>query len=278
MHGGGVTYTVHEADVLEALRAMDSDSYHGALSDPPYGLTTDGGKTGFMGHAWDKGVPPAGVWREVLRVLKPGAYLLAFGGTRTFHRLTCAIEDAGFEIRDCMMWLYGCLSDDTEVLVDGTWQHWSAASAGRLTLCYDVERDAYSWQAIEEVVSYDYDDTAYRITSERTDQIVSRNHRCIVDRGRGWEFVLSERAARESAATVPIIGDVRGLLSSLEGSTAEAAERAKRRVRCVCSVLEGRVEAERVAAQGEAADVLERVQREGSLEERRSAVATSAPR
>ena len=95
-----MTYTVHEADVLEALRAMDSDSYHGALSDPPYGLTTDGGKTGFMGHAWDKGVPPAGVWREVLRVLKPGAYLLAFGGTRTFHRLTCAIEDAGFEIRD----------------------------------------------------------------------------------------------------------------------------------------------------------------------------------
>ncbi len=95
-----MTYTVHEADVLEALRAMDSDSYHGALSDPPYGLTTDGGKTGFMGHAWDKGVPPAEVWREVLRVLKPGAYLLAFGGTRTFHRLTCAIEDAGFEIRD----------------------------------------------------------------------------------------------------------------------------------------------------------------------------------
>lgn len=95
-----MTYTVHEADVLEVLRGMPDNSFHGCLTDPPYGLTTDGGKTGFMGHAWDKGVPPVEVWREVLRVLKPGAYLLSFGGTRTFHRLTCAIEDAGFEIRD----------------------------------------------------------------------------------------------------------------------------------------------------------------------------------
>lgn len=95
-----MTYTVHEADVLEALRAMPDNSFHGCLTDPPYGLS-------FMGHQWDHGVPSAEVWREVLRVLKPGAHLLAFGGTRTFHRLTCAIEDAGFEVRDCMMWLYG---------------------------------------------------------------------------------------------------------------------------------------------------------------------------
>jgi site-specific DNA-methyltransferase (adenine-specific) len=60
-----------------------------------------------MGSQWDKGVPSSTVWAEVLRVLKPGSHLLAFGGTRTFHRLTCAIEDAGFEIRDCLMWLYG---------------------------------------------------------------------------------------------------------------------------------------------------------------------------
>lgn len=79
---------------------MPDNSFHGCLTDPPYGLS-------FMGHMWDHGVPSAEVWREVLRVLRPGAHLLAFGGTRTFHRLTCAIEDAGFEIRDCMMWLYG---------------------------------------------------------------------------------------------------------------------------------------------------------------------------
>ena len=91
---------IHHADVLDALREMPDNSFHGCLTDPPYGLS-------FMGHQWDHGVPSAEVWREVLRVLRPGAHLLAFGGTRTFHRLTCAIEDAGFEIRDCMMWLYG---------------------------------------------------------------------------------------------------------------------------------------------------------------------------
>ncbi len=91
---------IHHADVLDALRAMPDNSFHGCLTDPPYGLS-------FMGHQWDHGVPSAEVWREVLRVLRPGAALLAFGGTRTFHRLTCAIEDAGFEVRDCMMWLYG---------------------------------------------------------------------------------------------------------------------------------------------------------------------------
>lgn len=91
---------VHHADVLDALRAMSDNSFHGCFTDPPYGLS-------FMGHQWDHGVPSAEVWREVLRVLRPGAHLLAFGGTRTFHRLTCAIEDAGFEVRDCMSWLYG---------------------------------------------------------------------------------------------------------------------------------------------------------------------------
>jgi site-specific DNA-methyltransferase (adenine-specific) len=70
------------------------------VTDPPYGLS-------FMGKNWDHGVPGVAFWREALRVAKPGAHLLAFGGTRTFHRLAVAIEDAGWEIRDCVMWVYG---------------------------------------------------------------------------------------------------------------------------------------------------------------------------
>jgi len=70
------------------------------LCDPPYGL-------GFMGKSWDHGVPGPDYWREVWRVLRPGAVLMAFGGTRTWHRLAVAIEDAGFEMQDTMMWLYG---------------------------------------------------------------------------------------------------------------------------------------------------------------------------
>lgn len=72
------------------------------LTDPPYEL-------GFMGHAWDRtGIAyDVAMWREALRVLKPGGHMLAFSGSRTYHRMTCAIEDAGFEIRDSIMWVYG---------------------------------------------------------------------------------------------------------------------------------------------------------------------------
>lgn len=95
-----MSFNVLRGDALEQLSTLRANSFDGCLTDPPYGLS-------FMGKAWDKSVPSAEVWREVLRVLKPGAFMLAFGGTRTYHRLTCAIEDAGFEIRDCLMWLYG---------------------------------------------------------------------------------------------------------------------------------------------------------------------------
>jgi DNA modification methylase/transcriptional regulator with XRE-family HTH domain len=87
-------------DVLAVLPTLDASSFDACLCDPPYGLK-------FMGKDWDHGIPGVPHWAEVFRALKPGAFLLAFGGTRTHHRLMCAIEDAGFEIRDCMMWLYG---------------------------------------------------------------------------------------------------------------------------------------------------------------------------
>lgn len=87
-------------DCRDAMGAMEADSVDAIVTDPPYGL-------GFMGKGWDRGVPGVEFWTEALRVAKPGAYLLAFGGTRTYHRLTCAIEDAGWEVRDCLSWLYG---------------------------------------------------------------------------------------------------------------------------------------------------------------------------
>jgi predicted RNA methylase len=87
-------------DCLEVMPTIPANSIDAVVTDPPYGLS-------FMGKAWDHGVPGVPFWEAALRVMKPGAYLLAFGGTRTFHRLTCAIEDAGFQVRDCLMWLYG---------------------------------------------------------------------------------------------------------------------------------------------------------------------------
>jgi len=85
---------------LEILPELEAGSVDAVVTDPPYGLK-------FMGKAWDCNVPQVEVWRECLRVLKPGGHLLSFFGTRTYHRGVVQIEDAGFEIRDCIMWLYG---------------------------------------------------------------------------------------------------------------------------------------------------------------------------
>jgi transcriptional regulator with XRE-family HTH domain len=87
-------------DCLERLRELPDCSVDACVTDPPYGLS-------FMGKAWDYDVPTVEVWREVLRVLKPGGHLLAFAGTRTQHRMAVQIEDAGFEIRDMIAWVYG---------------------------------------------------------------------------------------------------------------------------------------------------------------------------
>lgn len=91
-------WAIHHGDVEQVLQTLPSCTYDGVLTDPPYGI-------GFMGHHWDGVVPPVEIWRELLRACKPGAHLLAFGSPKTFHRLFCSIEDAGWEFRDCFTWL-----------------------------------------------------------------------------------------------------------------------------------------------------------------------------
>lgn len=87
-------------DCLDVLKDADSCSVDSIITDPPYGLS-------FMGKRWDYDVPSVEIWKECLRVLKPGGHLLAFAGTRTQHRMAVRIEDAGFEIRDLIAWVYG---------------------------------------------------------------------------------------------------------------------------------------------------------------------------
>lgn len=93
--------------------------FDAVVTDPPYGLA-------FMGKRWDYDLPSVELWREVYRVMKPGAHVLAFGGSRTYHRAVCRIEDAGFEIRDCVMWLYGSGFPKSHNLQD-EWEGWGTA-------------------------------------------------------------------------------------------------------------------------------------------------------
>jgi DNA modification methylase len=127
------TIALHHGDCLDVLRTLPDASVDAVVTDPPYELTankkggtgtasvnldspygrarigTGNGSGGFMGKAWDStGIAfDPELWREALRVLKPGGHLLAFGGTRTWHRLACAVEDAGFEVRDSIAWMHG---------------------------------------------------------------------------------------------------------------------------------------------------------------------------
>lgn len=89
-----------QGNCLDKLKELPDNSVDAVVTDPPYGLS-------FMGKKWDYDVPSVEIWAECLRVLKPGGYLLAFAGTRTQHRMAVRIEDAGFEIRDMIAWVYG---------------------------------------------------------------------------------------------------------------------------------------------------------------------------
>lgn len=102
LYSGNENYKLFHGNMLDMLEVIQPESIDAIITDPPYEL-------GFMGKSWDdSGIAfQKETWRKCFTVLKDGGYLLAFGGTRTFHRIACAIEDAGFEIRDTIMWLYG---------------------------------------------------------------------------------------------------------------------------------------------------------------------------
>lgn len=102
LYSSNENYKLYHGNMLDMLKVIEKESVDSIVTDPPYELN-------FMGKGWDNsGIAfQKETWQKCFEVLKPGGYLLAFGGSRTFHRIACAIEDAGFEIRDTIMWLYG---------------------------------------------------------------------------------------------------------------------------------------------------------------------------
>ena len=180
---------------LEVVKPWPSNIISAIVTDAPYEL-------GFMGKGWDSSGIAYNVkmWKQMLRITKPGGFLLCFGGTRTFHRLACAIEDAGWEIRDCMMWLYGCLSEDTEILTKKGWKPLHKTTKYDRIKVYDITDNIYKWETPQQWNVYRvHKDTAYCLKSDTTDQIVSKEHRCLVEREgklvfkQAWELSKVER-------------------------------------------------------------------------------------
>ncbi len=156
-----MTNKIIHGDNREILKMFPDNHFDSIVTDPPYEL-------GFMGKKWDStGIAyNVELWKECLRVLKPGGHLLAFGGTRTYHRMACAIEDAGFEIRDCIQWLYGSglpkshdiskaidkmAGAEREVIGNATDRRgddtvYAIGHSGRLTSNMPITKEAQQWE------------------------------------------------------------------------------------------------------------------------------------
>lgn len=192
-------YTIYQGDSFEVLDTLEEKSIDAIVTDPPYGLTSitkrfgkedstpakegkDGSfarlSKGFMGKTWDGTGIEYNVefWKKCFKVLKPGGYLLAFGGTRTFHRIACAIEEAGFEIRDTLMWLYGCYSSDTQVLTDKGWKYFYELDKTEKILQWDKNTNLLNWYQPKEYFEYNIDDDMVHLKNRNTDQLITKNH------------------------------------------------------------------------------------------------------
>ena len=181
------------ADCIVAMREMPTGSIDAIVTDPPYGLS-------FMGKGWDHGVPGVEFWTEALRVAKPGAHLLAFGGTRTYHRLACAIEDAGWEIRDCVMWVYGSgfpKSLDVSKAID------KAAGAEREVLGIDPVRFARLKNQVAGSVS-----TGEQWEHGRRDVSITAHATEAARQWQGWGTALKPAWEPIIVARKPLVGTV----------------------------------------------------------------------
>lgn len=290
---------IHQGDCVEVMASMPADSIHAVVCDPPYGLE-------FLGAEWDKlgayqgplgGGESEGPWgrkarvrygttadgmqawhlewcKAAFRVLRPGGYMLAFGGSRTFHRMTCAIEDAGFEIRDAIMWIYGCLDEATECLTRRGWVHYSRLNNNDHALAFDIGTGILRWEPILRVVAAPYCGPMVTIRGEQVDQVLTPNHRAIIHEAGVWRFISAEDLYRLStgmAAQEPLSGGAKqdvfkGVRSATSAWTqTEATGRSQgSEVDSLRRVREGRVEAPRVVEAGEKADVLPELQRQAA--------------
>ena len=181
-------FQLHHGNCIDVLRTMSDNSVDAIVTDPPYGLK-------FMGRKWDYDVPSTELWAECLRVLKPGGHLLAFAGTRTQHRMAVRIEDAGFEIRDMIAWVYGSgfpKSLDVSKAID------KAAGAVREVVGFDPVA-AKRAAAVSTNAFGDYKGQTGDVTAPATDA---------ARQWQGWGTALKPALEPVTVARKPLVGAV----------------------------------------------------------------------
>ena len=189
---------VHQGNNLDILKEMPDMSVDCMICDPNYGIS-------FMNKHWDIDVPTVDQWKECLRVLKSGAFAFIMSSPRqdVLSENIVRIRQAGFDTNfTSIYWTYACLCDDTEILTHNGWERWHNTNIfkSKEILIYDCETDNYKWEIPSKWNNYKIKDTCYRIKSDSTDQLVTRNHRVLIER----EGELLFRFAEELGQTVSV--------------------------------------------------------------------------
>lgn len=199
-------------DALHKLKELKDDSIDCICCDPPYGYS-------FMNKDWDKAVIGVDTWKECLRVLKPGAFAAIMSSPRqdVLSRMIVNLQDAGFRTDfTSIYWTYACLSEDTEVLTLDGWERFNKSNSFKCKsiLCYDIDNDRYQFENPKEWKTYNkIQDTLYRIKSDNTDQLVTRNHRCIIEREGKLLFQFAEELGQ--TVSMPYLESLYPLFNSV---------------------------------------------------------------
>jgi len=216
---GNSKWAVVRADCKDAANSLPENCLDGAIIDPPAGIS-------FMASSsrtWDSDRGGRDKWiawlterlQAIYRALKPGAHILVWSLPRTSAWTGIAVEDAGFEVRDVISHLFGCLTPDTEVLCESKtgedcWVQYTSLKVGNKVLCWDSEDDTYSWDPVQEILTYVNQGTMFHIHGQGTDQLVTKNHRCPVEREpRKYQFIEAQEL--KGTIRVPVIPDLHGM-------------------------------------------------------------------
>ena len=176
-------------DSFEVLKTFEEGSVGAIVTDPPYKISfmskswdsVDSGKT----QEWNEG------WlKECFRVLRPGGVIKSFSSTRTFHRLAAAMENVGFVLdpkTSIEAWVYGCLSEDTEILTRDGWKLGLDTQVGDIVACWDPKTDTQVFHPVKQVTKAPFEGSLVRLIGEGTDQLVTPNHRVYFRDYDGWD-------------------------------------------------------------------------------------------